>query len=432
MPSVDFEKKTPSMIKSIQESSEISKKNKELILQHHKRRKELSLARRYKYLYMMKTIARNTNFDFDKATIKNIEDFEDWVYDIDCAESTRKDYIVFMKAFLKWVNGGVPPKCTKNLKTPKIGKNQFDMDNILTEEDIQKLIDNCDSARDKAIVSVIYESGGRVSEAILDTNIEHMKDDPRGKKIFLHGEKTKGYDSGPRWLLLHFSTPWINSWLSSHPNPNDNKAPLFTNVGTRNNNARVQYQSIRILLRKIAKKAEIDKPVNPHAFRHARATFLASRVKEPTLRELMGWSPTSTQPAIYVHLSGRDIDREVLKVYGIEEEENPEVSILTPGDCPRCKNKVAPGSEFCPICRLPMNIDYEKQILVEEEERELKDRIEEMEKRIEKMQIGTLESILLSDFFAKDPNRKKQADLFLKDIENANISDKKKKKEQSN
>ncbi len=64
---------------------------------------------------------------------------------------------------------------------------------------------------------------------------------------------------------------------------------------------------------------------------------------------MMGWSPSSTQPAIYVHLSGRDIDRETLKVYGIEEEENPEISILTPIDCPRCKNKVAPDSEFCSI-----------------------------------------------------------------------------------
>jgi integrase/recombinase XerD len=40
----------------------------------------------------------------------------------------------------------------------------------------------------------------------------------------------------------------------------------------------------------------IKKAVNPHAFRHSRATFMAKHLKEPEMREFFGWGKDSEMP----------------------------------------------------------------------------------------------------------------------------------------
>ncbi|WP_240792460.1 hypothetical protein [Salarchaeum sp. JOR-1] len=52
----------------------------------------------------------------------------------------------------------------------------------------------------------------------------------------------------------------------------------------------------------------LEKPVNPHHFRHSRATYLANYLTEAQMCEWFGWARGSRVPGRYVHLSGRDID----------------------------------------------------------------------------------------------------------------------------
>ena len=100
-------------------------------------------------------------------------------------------------------------------------------------------------------------------------------------------------------------------------------------------------------------KAGIEKKVNPHSFRHDRATHLAANFTEQQLKMYLGWSPTSTQPATYVHLSGKNMDDAVLKMYGIKKaEDDPE--LLKPGVCPRCRELTAVNAKFCSKCGLPL------------------------------------------------------------------------------
>lgn len=51
--------------------------------------------------------------------------------------------------------------------------------------------------------------------------------------------------------------------------------------------------------------SEFYKPLNPHHFRHSRATFLATKFKEAQLCGWFGWVQGSTVPGEYVPLSGR-------------------------------------------------------------------------------------------------------------------------------
>ena len=61
--------------------------------------------------------------------------------------------------------------------------------------------------------------------------------------------------------------------------------------------------------------------------RHSRASVLANYLTEAQMRQYFGWVQGSDMPRIYVHLSGRDIDKAVYKMYGMlgEEEEERKV-----------------------------------------------------------------------------------------------------------
>ncbi len=88
----------------------------------------------------------------------------------------------------------------------------------------------------------------------------------------------------------------------------------------------MQYRTITKQLNKTAGRTGIDKPMNPHHFRHSRATYLASRFTESQLCEWFGWVQGSDRPQDYVHMSGRDIDGDYARLHGIEDEEEPEES----------------------------------------------------------------------------------------------------------
>jgi integrase/recombinase XerD len=119
-------------------------------------------------------------------------------------------------------------------------------------------------------------------------------------------------------------------------------------------NSYLTYRHILKFLNELAEKSRITKSVNPHAFRHARATFMARHLKGPEMREFFGWSKDSEMTAIYVSLSGRDVDNAVLSMYGIKDAEKSQEPVIKIWNCPRCNEVNEPASRFCKKCGLPI------------------------------------------------------------------------------
>jgi hypothetical protein len=145
--------------------------------------------------------------------------------------------------------------------------------------------------------------------------------------------------------------------MLDHP-LDDPEAPLWVTLGDRNHGAPLDYGAARYALQSLAEKAKIKKRINPHSFRHARASYLANHLTEAQLGKYLGWTPGSRMPGVYVHLSGRDTDSALLKMYGIEKEENrKEQAKLTPLKCSRCRQMNDPTVRFCAKCGLPLKIE---------------------------------------------------------------------------
>jgi hypothetical protein len=98
----------------------------------------------------------------------------------------------------------------------------------------------------------------------------------------------------------------------------------------------------------------IRKPVNPHAFRHARATHLAKHLTESQMKVYFGWTQASEMAAVYVHLSCRDVDDAILQLHGIKSKEE-ERDEMEPKACQRCELENPATNTLCSRCGLPLD-----------------------------------------------------------------------------
>jgi hypothetical protein len=205
---------------------------------------------------------------------------------------------------------------------------------------------------------MLYESGCRIGE-LLNLKIKNSSFDEYGAKINVSGK------TGSRTIRIIFSVPYLQEWINKHPNNSNRESYVFS----KDNGEIIGYKRVCTIIREIAEKAGIKKRVNPHSFRHSRATYLANHLTEAQMKEFFGWTQSSKMAAIYVHLSGRDVDNAVLKSYGIKvKDEEGQKSNLQPIKCSRCNYINEATNQFCKHCGLVLDEEKRNDILKKEME----------------------------------------------------------------
>lgn len=241
-------------------------------------------------------------------------------------------------------------------------------EDLMTKADIEKMIEVASHPRDKAFLALLYESGARISEIALIT-IKSVTFDGMGAVVMLANGKT-----GMRRIRVVYAASFLRQWIDSHPMKNNRDAPVWINLWAKKVYKPLHYLGFRKILVEAGEKAGINKHVYLHLARHSRATHLAEHMTEQQMKNYLGWTSGSNMASVYVHLSGKDLDNTVLKMYGMQKEENI-VDIMKPGRCSRCKELNPKGALFCFKCGLPMNTEFAAKI----EEGEAKMDIEYME-----------------------------------------------------
>jgi len=113
---------------------------------------------------------------------------------------------------------------------------------------------------------------------------------------------------------------------------------------------------IREILRRLGRRAGMTKKVNPHSFRHARATQLAGmNVGDAVMKEIFGWEKDSRMASVYYHLSGKNVDEVLLKINGIKTNEL-ETKPITSRTCVKCGQVNSVLSHFCKNCNTPLDL----------------------------------------------------------------------------
>lgn len=231
---------------------------------------------------------------------------------------------------------------------------------MITEEDVKLLIKNAEHPRDKAFISLLYESGCRIGE-LLTLRIKNISFDEHGVLINVFGK------TGSRKIRLIASTPYLSSWLQNHPFKDNLDSPLWINHGQRNHNEAMVYSTARKLLESTFERAKLLKKHNPHLFRHSRATYLANHFTEFQMNQYLGWVQGSNMPATYVHLSGRETDSTLFALNGIKSKKEEKESLLKPIKCSRCDTLNNYDAKYCSKCA--GILDIKTALEIEEERR---------------------------------------------------------------
>ena len=247
-----------------------------------------------------------------------------------------------LKRFFKWVGreelvswftlGGV--------------KSNISPHDLITHEEFEAMLNACFNSRDRALISLLYETGARVAE-IGSMRVKDVFFDDYGAVVWLPRSKTQ-----KRRLRVVYSSRYLSEWLSDHPLASKPSAPLWIKLSGKRYLSPMEYKDIQGQLKKIAKRAGIKKRIYPHLFRHTRATKLLQRVSEVVGAKYMGWVLGSKMLRVYTHLADQDVERAILEMHGIKaSSERCDIGVIR---CARCEFINPSSAKFCSRCGLPL------------------------------------------------------------------------------
>lgn len=341
----NYNEKQKRAAERVRKSSSLIDGDKTLIFEFvdYKIARGIGVGREEKYLRILRTLREKyMKSSFSSLEKKDIEAIVSGIERSEFKDWTKYDYKRVIKTFLTWMGKHDEVEWI-NFKKPRRLP-----DDILTEKEIMAMIDAAENLRDKALIAMLYEGGFRIGE-IGSLSVKDVAFDRYGALAMVNGK------TGMRRVRLIWSMPYIAQWLEVHPRREEREAPLWIRMS--NPREALNYDAMRMQLQKIAKRAGVRKRVNPHNFRHSRSTHLASKLTESQMEEYLGWAQGSKMPSIYVHMSGRDMDADLLRMYGMEPEEEDQREELKTLQCPHCKTLNTIGARICINCRKPLAVE---------------------------------------------------------------------------
>lgn len=258
------------------------------------------------------------------------------------SKASKQDFKVLLKKLFRYLNGG---KCPASVDWLRIGKKthriKFNAE-LLTEDEIERMIGAEGSPQIKAFLGTLYESGGRHAE-LLSLNLKDVRFDPYGCLLSMDGK------TGPRTVRICKYAPLLRAWVDSHPQKNNPDVSLWVNYAGRS----MGYAGFSQHIKRAAERVGIRKRVFYHLFRHSRSTHTAGLLSEAFMKQYFGWQQNSSMPSVYIHLKGDEMNKEILRLNGIEPEavkEKPKAPIV----CTRCEMPNMFNAVACVRCAYPL------------------------------------------------------------------------------
>ena len=215
------------------------------------------------------------------------------------AETSVGRHFSSLRAYYKFLvmEGHLTKDPTQFLDSPKLPAS---LPKVLNFEDIELLLETIDTEtalglRDRAMFELMYAAGMRVSE-VCDMTIEQILIDDDLILIRGKGNKERIVPLGGE------AKKWIIEYIE-HGRPSLEKGYFNEGILFLNNKGKqLQRKGIWFILKKLAAKAELHKPVSPHTFRHSFATHLLEGGADLRIvQEMLGHVDISTTQ-IYTHL----------------------------------------------------------------------------------------------------------------------------------
>lgn len=233
------------------------------------------------------------------VTLQNLQEFLKYISDFHFTETTQSRIISGIKHFYKFLilENYIQTSPAELLETPRVKRK---LPVFLSVEEIDLMLSFIDRStpegeRNLAMLETMYSCGLRVSELIsLKLSDLHINDG--FISVIGKGDKQRLIPIGKSALRL------IDNYLTHHRNhikikKNNEDMIFLSKRGTP-----ITRQMVFYVIKDLAEKAGIKKPLSPHTFRHSFATHLVEGGADlRAVQEMLGHESITTTE-IYTHL----------------------------------------------------------------------------------------------------------------------------------
>lgn len=237
-------------------------------------------------------------------------------------------------------------------------------DNLISPEEVRKMISKAMLLRDKLAISLLADTGVRAETIGASKNQRSIN---CGQVKFHKGyaviENVEEKFDKKRNVIVTESLSYLVKYWNELPEEyrsvDDN--PLFVAYSNNRYGNRWGYSGLKDMIQKVSKQV-IGRIVNPHDFRHLKATRLEAddRLSDDSKCKLMGWSSRRMLDR-YSHTSFEEAKDEYLQKKGIvkidEDKKKVEQAILKPKECLMCHNINSSTDMYCEKCGNSLNYD---------------------------------------------------------------------------
>jgi integrase len=249
----------------------------------------------------------------DKITKQDAENF--WTiinHDTLRQIHTKNQIRMIVKRFLKWYYKDLT--MIENLHTQKylVNSEKFNKANLIKKEEMEKLIRTSNNYRDKAIITLLYESAGRPEEV---RKLKWSDIDFMNKQVKLYSSKTKEAREIPIDKSISRLEEWKQDYFFQDVNDRDYIFPSHVNRSSP-----LTESFFTQLIKRLCVKAKIRK-ITPYDFRRTRLTELYIDKKVPDLihRKFAGHTPDSKMTAIYVKMDESDMQETIKGLFDVKK-----------------------------------------------------------------------------------------------------------------
>jgi len=228
----------------------------------------------------------------------------------------RKHIFYMLKRFLEFAGKKELIEIVKSRRETGNGS-RINKADLINSKELEALVRAATSLRDKAMITLLWESAARPDELLgLKWGDIIINDDGFAELGLFSGKKKDTRNIIVKDCVLHLRR-WKAEYSFLDLNKNDY---VFV---SKERGKPISSGALLKLIQRIAKKAKIEKNVYPYLFRHSRLTFLRQKLKTPNYIQFAGH--TERQASSYTHLDTDDLKAAVLKeVYVTEELEESE------------------------------------------------------------------------------------------------------------
>lgn len=381
-------------LKSIKNSERISDANKDFAIDFKKflDSQNLSLDRTSRYLYSLKTVAEEVDWDLSQPNkdqlIELVGDVNQSKYwDKDISHATKKEY----KKLIRKLYSSYLDSKRKDLDGEELTdffsvtgkKNYADPDELPRPKHIAEIVRKCPRPRDSGFCMLLWSSSARIG-AILGLKWKDIRFHEDIATVKFRDTKT-GDD---RKVPVASAFPYLkhhkeNDMISENP-----EAFVFRQVNSTDLEEQLSYNGAKGIIERAVERTEIPEHIktNPHAFRKGRISDLARKgFSEAQISKVSGHIIGSEEIRVYCRLASEDVTSEIREEAGLEvEDEGVDKDSLRPKKCANklCNHLNKWENEHCTNCGEILETgELFKEVRTKETEEELRKNIVDKETR---------------------------------------------------